>query len=58
MEINPNDPNYILLNKHLINLNLLRMLITELQRNGFKTIPLGDLLWHIKSAELKEKVDT
>jgi hypothetical protein len=56
--IDPNDPNYKLLNNTKIDLNNIRMVIVELQKDGFREVGLADLLWLIKSAELKKSVDS
>jgi len=58
INIDPNDSNYILLNFIKINLNDIRMVIVELQKDGLREIGLGDLLWLIKSASLKKSLDT
>jgi len=50
-EIDPNDPNYRVLNLVRVNLNDVRATIVELQKDGFTEIGLADLLWHLKSAE-------
>lgn len=56
--IDPNDPNYTFLNLIKIDLNTLRSVIVALQKDGFVEIGLADLLWHIKSATMEEKVDS
>lgn len=55
ININPNDSNYNFLNLTKIDLNELRAMIVALQKDGFSEIGLGDLLWHLKSAQ-KEKL--
>jgi hypothetical protein len=53
-QINPDDPNYKVLNMIMVNLNDVRTTIVELQKDGFTEIGLADLLWHLKSAEKED----
>jgi hypothetical protein len=51
--IDPNDKTYHLVNLVKIDLNTLRIIIARLQKDGFTEIGLADLLWHVKSAQVK-----